>query len=229
MKKRQLLAILVLTLAACVMADSTRGIRPRSKPSEYPVFEQQKTVSIGAEQLSEKQVKNSFASELNGHYIVVEVGVYPGADNTLEVAPDQFMLRIGTTSLVRPASPETVAAVLQKKPSSGHDVTLYPTTGVGYESGGTDINGNRRRGGWVTDAGLGVGVGSGGTPVASTPADRKTMETELRDKSLPQGKVSKSVAGYLYFPVSAAKNASFRLEYNNNDQSIKMALPKPVQ
>jgi len=229
MKKRQLLAILVLSLAACVMADSTRGIRPRSKPSEYPAFEQQKTVSIGAEQLSEKQVKNSFASELNGHYIVVEVGVYPGADNTLEIAPDQFMLRIpGTASLLRPASPETVAAVLQKKPSSGHDVTLYPTTGVGYESGGTDINGNRRRGGWVTETGLGVGVG-GGTPVASTPADRKTMETELRDKSLPQGKVNKSVAGYLYFPVPSARNASYQLEYSNNDQNIKMALPKPVQ
>src|SRR5260370_3996510 len=123
MKTKSVLAVVVLTLVACVMADSTRGLKPRSKPSEYPVFQQEKTVSIGAEQLSAKQVKNSFASELNGHFIVIEVGIYPGADNTVDVSSDQFMLRVpGKASLVRPARPETLAAVLQEKPPPNNAV-----------------------------------------------------------------------------------------------------------
>jgi len=72
-------------------------------------------------------------------------------------------------------------------------------------------------------------VGIGSNKVGGTEADRKTMEPELRDKSLPQGDVGQPVSGYLYFPVSTSKKVQYELEYSGNGQEIRLQLPAPKE
>ncbi|MDT8068633.1 MAG: hypothetical protein ROO76_10770 [Terriglobia bacterium] len=62
-----------------------------------------------------------------------------------------------------------------------------------------------------------------------TEADRKTMETELRDKSLPQGEVSQPVSGYLHFPVATGKKVQYELEYTGKNRNIRLRLPTPKE
>lgn len=217
--------LFALTVAG---ADSTHGIRPRHLAADYPVFQQHQTLALGAEQLSQKQVQHAFATELDKRYIVVEIGVFPAVNGNVKVSPSDFMLRVaGTKDVLRPASPETISQVLYKKPATKHDVTVTPVGSIGYDSGGRDAYGNRYPGGVTTSTGAMVGIGS--TKVGGTEADRKTMEMELRDKSLPLGEATKPVSGYLYFPVSTNKKVQYELEYSGNGQEIRLQLPMPKE
>lgn len=221
--------VLFLALAAPAWAGERQGVPPRAAVTDYAVSREQPELSIGAYQLSKEQVKNSFATDLERGYIVVEIGVFPGPKGAVELRRSSFVLRVpGTATLLRPASPETIAAVLQKKPdSSGRDIVVHPTVGVGYETGGRDING-QRNGGWTTSTGAAVGIGGGQPAPASTPADRATMKTELQDKILPEGSLTKPSAGYLYFPIaSRQKDVAYQLEYRADDTRIVLALPQP--
>lgn len=227
---------LVLGLGLAAFAGSREGIAPRPAASDYAVQKQAGSLSLGATRLSNEQIRNSFASDLNRGYIVVEVGVFPG-QSAVDLRRDDFILRSSGKNgadLVRPASPQTVAGVLQKKnrqPSAkSGGIDVYPEVGVGYSTGGRDPYGNRYPGGWSTSAGVGVGVGGSNapTPPASTDADRRTMETELSDKLLPDGEQTKPVAGYLYFPIATKGKASYQLEYKAPDGS-KLVLPLPEE
>ena len=85
------------------------------------------------------------------------------------------------------------------KPLQPDDVTVVTSANIGRESVYDPARG--RRGSVVyTGAGVGVGVGkSGGPPDASaTVRDRAAIQEELEEKSLPEGKATSAVAGYLY-------------------------------
>ena len=227
--KRFLAVALVSSFAVVAAAGSREGIAPRSAPTDYAVQRQAGSLSLGAARLSNEQVKNSFSADLQRGYIVVEVGVFPG-ESAVDLRRDDFLLRAAGkngSDLLRPASPATVAGVLQKKNKQAgkHDVDVYPEVGVGYSTGSRDPYGNRYPGGWTTSAGVGVGVGNN-NPAASTDADRHTMETELRDKVLPEGEQLKPVAGYLYFPIATKDKISYQLEYKAAD-GAKVVLPLP--
>ncbi len=195
-----------------------KGIKPRADASAYPASVQAEALTFGAAQLSPQQVKNTFASpDLSRNYLVVEIGVFPKR-SSFQLDPDNFSVAIeGTKTVFRAASPQAIAAVLQKP--GGRDVTLYPAANIGYESG-HDIYG-QPRGGLTT--GVGVGVGVDPKPQRSD-ADRKVIETELRDKSLPSGSFDKPVAGYLYFPVSGDRNGKYILEYSDGSASLNLPL-----
>lgn len=217
--------LLALTIAS---ADSTHGMKPRNTAADYPVFQQHPNLALGAEQLSPKQVQHAFATELDKRYVVVEIGIFPGANGNVKLSASDFMLHVvGTKEILRPASPETIAQVLYKKPATTHDVTVTPVGSIGYESGGRDMYGNRYPGGMTTSTGAMVGIGN--NKVGGTEADRKTMETELRDKGLPQGDMTQPVSGYLYFPVSTNKRVQYELEYTGNGQDIRLQLPMPKE
>jgi hypothetical protein len=228
--KRLLAVALVSSFAMVASAGSREGLAPRSAPSDYAVQKQAGNLSLGAARLPKEQVKNSFSSDLDRGYIVVEVGVFPG-ESGVELRRNDFMLRAADKNgadLVRPAAPETVAGVLQKKnrQAGRHDVDVYPHGDVGYSTGTRDAYGNRYPGGWTTGVGVGVGVGNNNPAPASTNADRRTMETELRDKVLPEGSQTSPVAGYLYFPVATKDKISYQLEYKAAD-GAKLVLPLP--
>ena len=48
------------------------------------------------------------------------------------------------------------------------------------------------------------------------------METELSEKGLPEGATAAPVAGFLYFPISRTKRATYQLEYMLNGNRVKL-------
>src|SRR4051812_24576205 len=155
-----LLAIL-LSLAAF---GETRGLRPRSDAKDYSARGEQDGIVIAADVMDSEQVRHAFASGIHNGYFVVEVAVYPEGGKTVDLSSMDFAVRVdGQTSLIRPSDARTIAGVLHRKtnkPSNPNDVTVYPTVGVGYETGGYDpVYGGQRRGGWRTDTGVAVATG----------------------------------------------------------------------
>jgi hypothetical protein len=243
-------------LFAFVLADDP-GLRARAGADAYPrhAASSENLVAIGAEMLSAQEVRNTFATELNRGFYVIEVGVFPADGKSWNLNPDDFALRIGSDKMVRPATPSTIAGILQRKAKdqtarragSPNDITVYPSATIGYESASAGTLGPdgrpMRRGGWVTGGGVGVGMGGGpsmGGPMPPAPGasdvDRSTMQSELWDKSLPQGEIRRPVAGYLYFPMPAdqkkpgsAAGKAFELVMHSQDAKIRVALANPTK
>jgi hypothetical protein len=80
----------------------------------------------------------------------------------------------------------------------------------------------------------GVGVGVGEDPGVATPPrpgstdrDRVTMEQELADKALPEGKTTRAVAGYLNYPKPTARqrNVAYELTWYGNDRQVHLTIP----
>jgi hypothetical protein len=215
-------SVLIVGLLNGCLAVGQNSPAPRASAAAYPASKVQPVYSIGARQLSKTEVRNSFATPLAGRYIVVEIGFYPADSKTISLKQSDFVLRTSDgNDQASPASPETIASILQKRPESSNDVTLYPTANVGYVSY-PDYNG-RRVSGPVYGAGMGVGVDKS-TSAATTGSDRQTMETELLDKELKDAEVSKPVAGYLYFPIATKQKAEYQLEYQGTDAVTSLPL-----
>ncbi len=226
-----LFAVLILGLSA-----GAQGLHPRPSPQDYPAHEQSAGSTYAAASLSKEQIRKTFASNLASRYIVLEVAVYPGKDGSLQLDHGSFFLRIGSAGdVIRPVSPDVVAGVLQRKNTpqtpSRSDVTIYPTAGIGYESGTTPDG--RRVHGWDTQAGVGVGVGGAASPYpypapGSTDRDRAVMASELTDKSLPDGTITTPVAGYLYFPAPSKRSSGvYELQYAADKSSVQLYVPPP--
>ncbi len=217
----------LLVVAATVAIAAPKGTVPRAAADRYSIHAERNRVGIGVILLSPEQARRQFVSDVNHCCVVAEVALYPATDKALEVSLNDFVLRMnGTEVAAKPASAKVVATALQKKAGSTRDVTVYPSIGVGYESGGYDpATGTRRSGGVYRQAGVGVGIGGSDPQPASTDKDRVAMETELSEKGLPEGAASAPVAGYIYFPLtSKKKNTTLKLEYKVNGETVSLAL-----
>jgi hypothetical protein len=192
------------------------AVTPRSQASAYPVHREQAQFSVGAKLLSAKEVEQKFSAPLGKRYLVVEVGVFPAGEVTLR--QQDFIIRIGNDAhAFFAATPEDVATDLASRPRR---VGIFPTLGVGYSNGP-----------WGRGVSTGVGVGVAGGP-RSYPggpmgATRRVVESELRDKLLPAGSLTKPIAGYLYFPVKERRDAHYSLELARNNQVLSLPLPEP--
>lgn len=219
--------VAALLLAVAGASQVREGTRARADGADYPAHAERDGIAIGAAILSPDQVRNTFATDLNRGYLVVEVALYPNSSSSVDVARSDFALRIAGTQTARAANPRAIAASRQKGANSPGNIDVYPQVGIGYESGprGYDpVTGTVRGGGIRTSAGVGVGGGAPGP--ASTDRDRKTMELELLEKSLPEGATTRPVAGYLYFPLAARKkSATYELEYQAPGGRIALRLP----
>jgi hypothetical protein len=53
------------------------------------------------------------------------------------------------------------------------------------------------------------------------------MEQELADKALPEGKTTRAVAGYLYFPKPTARqrNAAYEITWYGIDRQVHLTIP----
>ena len=232
----------VLAAAAMLMqAGAADGIRPRPSASDYPAHETAGGITVAAAAIPADQVRKLFATDLNkAGYLVFEVAVYPEQGKTADLDSGDFMLKIGSDGdVIRAASPQAIASAAQRKNAppakNPHDVNVYPTAEVGYESGAYDPVTGRRTHGWYTAAGVGVGSGQPQDPNApppsgSTDRDQWIMRRELEDKALPAGKVTQAVAGYLYFPQSASKNrtALYQLNWYSDTAKVSVAVPPPL-
>ena len=227
MKPSWATACLILVLCSAVPAQDRRGTPPRQESNRYPFHVNDERLSLGAVLIPADKVRKLFVTDLGQDYLVVEVGVYPGINQSAEVLSTAFTVRIaGTDSASRPANPKIIAAMAQRKAAGQRDITVYPQVGIGYESGRTydPVTGRERReGGVVTSAGVGVGIDPGQT--ASTEKDREVMELELTEKSLPEGNTRNPVAGYLYFPLPDKKKKAARYQLEYAAGNMKLSLP----
>jgi hypothetical protein len=229
-KTRYVLSM-ILVLAVGMSARGPHGTVPRESADKYATHAAQDGNSVGAILLTPSQAKKEFSSDLNRCCITVEVALFPRADGQLTVSLNDFVLReTGKDISSRPSSAEVVAGKLHRKTQPDHpddrNVSISPTTTIGYESGGIDpATGQRRGGGVVTSAGVGVGIGGSRPPLpASSDADLRTMELELREKGLPEGNTSNPVAGYLYFSVPKNAKRSYELICTVGDKKVVLQL-----
>jgi hypothetical protein len=222
-----LLALLLLATAAFA---GPKGTVPRSEARVYPLHGESGDIGVGAKLLTREEARKTFVSDVNRCCLVFEIAVYPEPGKSVDVSLDSFALRrkSGDTA-VKPSTAKVVAASIQKGAEGDRDITISPTTGVGYSSGDVydPATGTRRRGGVYTQSGVDVAIGSPGAGPGASDKDRSVMETELSDKGLPEGTTPKAVAGYVYFPVSPKKKGDYQLEYISSD--TKIALPVHVQ
>jgi hypothetical protein len=157
MKLRTCLAVALMCVVS-LSAEAPRGTVPRATPDRYPSHMEQSGVGIGVTLLTQDQARHAFASDVNRCCLIVEVALYPPKDSTVSVSLNDFVLRVtGTEIATKPSGARVLAAKLQKQATSPHDrdVTVSPTVGVGYDSGGyyDPVTGQRRGGGVYTSTG----------------------------------------------------------------------------
>ena len=212
----KIISALAVLLFVSVALAGPKGTVPRASADQYPLHAQENGVSLGAKLLSRDEARKTFVSDVNRCCLVVEIALYPGQASALNVSLNDFALRSkNATSATKPSSARIVAASIQQKAAGDRDIAVYPSTGVGYESGTAydPVTGTPRRGSGVyTQAGVGVAVG-GSNGSGASDKDRGVMETELTEKGLSEGSTNAAVSGYVYFPVSPKKKGDYQLEY----------------
>lgn len=222
-------SVAVLLFVSAALA-GPKGTVPRSSAAQYPLHAQENGVSLGAKLLSREEARKTFVSDVNRCCMVVEIALYPDQASALNVSLNDFALRSKkAVSATKPSSPKIVAASIQQKAAGDRDIAVYPSTGIGYESGTTydPVTGAPRRvSGVSTQVGVGVAVGGSSGPGVSDK-DRGVMETELTEKGLSEGSTTAAVAGYIYFPVMPKKKGDYELEYVVDGK--KLVLPVRVE
>jgi hypothetical protein len=220
----------ILISCAMTLLAAETGIRPRDGASDYPAHQGGPGVTLGAAVVPPDQVKKLFAVDLNKlGYIVVELAVFP--DRNVEIAARDFLLRMGSDgSTARPVTPATIAGRLHHKsappPQLPARVQVYGSETIGY---GSTTYGGRRAGGVYTESTVGVGVGDPGIPPPPPPRSKKdtdalSVQVDLENVALPEGRFSQPVAGYLYFP-APAKKGSLEITWYGADGQVRLPLP----
>ncbi len=188
----------------------SEGVRPRGQANQYATQAGNARAVLAASVLPADQVKQRFAYDISKTYVVMEVACYPGAQGPLTLRAGDFEVRLSAKSdAIYPADAPTVAAMVQRKnlpPAPGQSTPVYTEANVGYSSGTDPYTGRR-----VSGVYTGVGVGVGGPPIGAYPGqggypiDQSLLEEQLWHRGLPEGTVSKPIAGYLYFPMALLK------------------------
>lgn len=171
-------------------------------------------------------VKELIGSDLDGHYIVLDVKVAPRFGKHVDVRPDDFLLKTdkdGERSA--PFAPSQIA---------GRGVLVVSQTSGG--SGATPVHDNSGPvwGGYPGSMGQprrlgGDGIGNTGsapeTEAKQTPRSKQKENPLLKvlaDKELPETKTDQPVSGLLYFPMDKQKVKDLELRYDMSGDKIVM-------
>jgi hypothetical protein len=99
----------VMVGAVPALAD---GTEPKPKAADYPAHAEAGAVALGAEYMV-----HSFAGRkqtfIARDFLVVEVGLFAGAGERIEVSNGQFALRVNRKTMLIPQAPSFVAASLK--------------------------------------------------------------------------------------------------------------------
>src|ERR1700693_4414545 len=82
---------LAVGLAVC----AGDGVSPRASGADYSVHRDAQSVTIAAALVAPELVKKIFPPEVNKHYVVVEVAVFPLAGQTVHIESFDFDLKFG--------------------------------------------------------------------------------------------------------------------------------------
>lgn len=215
MGRDPLLGIAFLAIASLATAGPS-GTVPKTSAGRYPAHADQDGAKIGAALVSPEEARKVFGFDVDRACLIVEVAVYPLNDKERTVTQGDFSLRVaGANATVKPSTATAVAANWQQLFRAQKDVKAEASgeVAVGPHNGHIEAQ---------------VGVETDyGPPHSASERDRATVEAELRDKGLPEGKASSPVAGYLYFPVpSRKKEAALQLGYETNGVRVILRLSR---
>jgi len=234
MNARKRFAIALICVSSSI-AQTHRGVVPRSSATDYAAHASQESVQIGASLLAHKDLKKVFATNVNECCLVVEVALYPPKDNFVKISLDDFMLREAGMELgTKPSTPEVLSARLEVQPVAPdreHRPGVSSSSDIGYERT-TQQNGPERStsGGVVQRSSVGIGVPIGGGGRSRLPesrnaeGNRRAIEAELTEKALPEITAWEPVAGYLYFSVPKKKKGGYELVYMAGDKKVVLPL-----
>ncbi|HUB83129.1 MAG TPA: hypothetical protein VMB03_30220 [Bryobacteraceae bacterium] len=224
--------LLVLTLPAALAGD---GIPPRGSAEDYTAHEVSGKMAIGAAYVTPAQARKIFGEDLDKRgYVIFEVGMFPSGDTEVDISPDDFKLRQGPDSAVtRAATPHMVASDAHPQPSPDNadvpsKVHVYTADTIGV------VHGPYGQRGVYTDTSATVTnyppPQSRPAPGASAGANNERLEQSIDDKSLPDIKTKRAVAGYVFFPKpSKDKHADFELIYFGMDGQVSLKLSPPAK
>jgi hypothetical protein len=229
------IVVSLLFIASSLPGQTTRGTVPRADVNGYAAHAGRDGLQIGASLLTHKEVKKAFATNLNECCIVVEVAFYPAQKDFAKIVLDNFMLRENGKEIgVKPSGADVLAARLEiqpPKPDREHTPGVSTESGIGYERQRTvdpNTGTTTTRGGIVERQSVGVGIPIGGSkpesPAAAAEGNRRAIETELKERMLPETSAWQPVAGYLYFSVPKKSKGGYELVYMVNDQRIVLPL-----
>jgi hypothetical protein len=227
---------LLCSLLAATAAFGGDGISPLGSAAAYPAHVTAGRVTIGAAYVSPATAKKLFGDDLDKRgYVVFEIGMFPSDGEQIDVAADDFKLRQGKDpSITRAATPQRVAADVRPQktphpqPKLPGDVTVHGTETIGYETGPYGH-------GVYTGSRVDVGVGKDPQmppppPPPAPTGSQADLQQQLEGQSLPDGKTSKAVAGYIFFPKpSSDKRADFELLYFGQDGQVSLKLSPAVK
>jgi hypothetical protein len=165
--------------------------------------------------LDREQIKETVGSDLDGHYILVNVTVTPKFGGQIDVRRDDFMLKTDkdgerTAPYVASQIAGKGALIVTEKTTSGS--TSGPQFGSPYDypaySGG--VGGGPTQ---ITEAQAKMQTG--------TKADSPLLKV-LNEKILPEKKSDGPVSGLLYFPMEKQKQKDLELIYNTPDGRLTL-------
>jgi hypothetical protein len=223
---------------AAILAAGSPGIRPRADVAEYAANESLEAAALGVAVILPGEVKKIFAADVSGAgYVVIEVGVFPKAGREVDLSPLDFTLVAYPNSISeRPTDAGVIAAAAdkQQRPRSETDsseVSVNAGASIQHESYPDPVTG-RRVGATIVGVNTGVGVRAPANGQRFPPASGSShgqLEQRLWEKSLPDGKTTVAVAGYLYFPKPSKKSAkgSWVLRWDNAAGRVKIIIPNP--
>jgi hypothetical protein len=133
------LAVLFSGLAAA----QNSGVPPRPSASEYPVHAEMKSATLAAAIVPSEKVRKMFSSDVNNHYVVVEVAVYPG--QSFDVDRLNFSLKIGDTVSYAARPREAAESWPERRGPLANGPEVTTETGVIYERSHDPINGTGPR------------------------------------------------------------------------------------
>jgi len=154
-------------------------------------------------------VKQVLGSDLDGHYIVVDLHVAPRFGKEVIISRDDFMLKTDKDGeKTTPFAPGQIAGrgALVVSQTGGAAHSNGPTWGIGGAmAGGAPEPG-------ATQARMNSGSKDKPNPILKV----------LKDKELPEIKTDQPVSGLLYFPMEKQKIKELELRYNVPDDKIVM-------
>ena len=217
----------LLTLAVAFAGD---GIPPRGSAEDYTAHAVSGKIAIGAAYVTPAQVRKIFGEDLDKRgYVVFEVGMFPSGDKEADISPDDFKLRQGPDqSVTRAATPHMVAGDVHQSSPDNADVPnkahVYTAETVGVYQGPNGQHGTY--GG--TSATVTNYPPPQPPPQAGKSANNDKLEQIVEEKSLPDIKTKRAVAGYVFFPkASKDKHADFELIYFGMDGQVSLKLSAP--
>jgi hypothetical protein len=179
------------------------------------------SVKLHAKVYTDKElIREVVGSDLDGHYVVVEVQATPRFGKELDVHRDDFLLRTdrdGERST--PFAPSQIAGrgslVISQRGGGGGGVMADDRGPIwGGYPGSTDRP--RRLGGEGSVVGNAGGQAESRADMNTGAKDKDNpLLVTLRDKSLPEKKTAEPVGGLLYFPLGKQKVKDLELIYSS--------------